>query len=85
MEQKMRFGVVLGNTEKKLGPDYEQLLRVFFSCFQGRKYSKFAVRIMSFSERQMKLFMTSLLQTVQKLEEKIYLLQPLITMSTKVN
>ena len=30
------FGPV-GNTEKKLGADYEQLLRVFFSCFQGQK------------------------------------------------
>ena len=30
------FGLV-GNTEKRLGADYEQLLRVFFSCFQGQK------------------------------------------------
>ena len=29
------FGPV-GNTEKKLGADYEQLLRVVFSCFQGQ-------------------------------------------------
>ena len=30
----------LGNqasTEKKIGADYEQLLRVFFSCFHGQK------------------------------------------------
>ena len=30
------FGPV-GNTEKKLGANYEQLLRVVFSCFQGQK------------------------------------------------
>ena len=30
------FGPV-GNTEKKIGADYEQVLRVFFSCFQGQK------------------------------------------------
>ena len=40
MEQKMRFGLVLGRLEilkKRLGADYEKLLRVFFSCFQGQK------------------------------------------------
>ena len=40
MEQKMRFGLVLGSLavlKKKLGADSEQLLRVFFSCFQGQK------------------------------------------------
>ena len=26
-----------GSTEKKLGVDYEQLLRTFFSCFNGQK------------------------------------------------
>ena len=39
MEQKMRFGLVLGRLailKKKLGADYEQLLRVFFSYFQGQ-------------------------------------------------
>ena len=39
MEQKMRFGLVLGRLailKKKMGADYEQLLRVFFSCFQGQ-------------------------------------------------
>jgi hypothetical protein len=30
------FGLV-GNTEKKLGADYEQLLMVVFSCFQGQE------------------------------------------------
>ena len=30
------FGPV-GNTEKKIGADYEQLLRTVFSCFQGQK------------------------------------------------
>ena len=35
MEQKMRSGFEpVGNTEKKLGADYEQQ-RVVFSCFQG--------------------------------------------------
>ena len=27
----------VGNTEKKIGADYEQLLRAFFSCFHGQK------------------------------------------------
>ena len=26
----------VGNTEKKIGADYEQLLRSVFSCFQGQ-------------------------------------------------
>ena len=30
------FGPV-GNTEKKIGANYEQLLRAVFSCFQGKK------------------------------------------------
>ena len=30
------FGPV-GNTEKKIGADYEQLLRVFFHVFRGEK------------------------------------------------
>ena len=39
MEQKMRFGLVLGEMAilKKMRADYEQLLRVFFSCFQVQK------------------------------------------------
>ena len=43
MEQKLRFGLVLGRLavlEKIIGPDYKQLLRSFFSCFQEKK--KFA-------------------------------------------
>ena len=38
MEQKMRFGLV-GNTEKKMGADYEKLLRVVFFMFSGAKKS----------------------------------------------
>ena len=40
MEQKMRFGLVLVHLailKKKLGADYEQLLRVFFYVFRGKK------------------------------------------------
>ena len=39
MEQKMRFGLVLGLLAilKKLGADYEQLSRVVISCLQGQK------------------------------------------------
>ena len=33
------FGPI-GNTEKKMGADYEQLLRAVFSCFQGKKRVK---------------------------------------------
>ena len=29
----------VGNTEKKIGADYEQLFRAVFSCFQGQKKS----------------------------------------------
>ena len=38
MEQKMRFGLVLGRLAilKKMVADYEQLLRAIFSCFQGQ-------------------------------------------------
>ena len=42
MEQKMRNWLVLEQLailKKKLGADYELLLRVFFSCFQGEKKS----------------------------------------------
>ena len=35
MEQNMRFGLI-GNTEKKIGADYEQLLRAVFLCFVGK-------------------------------------------------
>ena len=40
MEQNMRFGLILGRLAilKKNGwADYEHLLRVVFSCFQGQK------------------------------------------------
>ena len=38
-EKYLRFGLVLGRLAmlKKNWADYEQLLRVFFSCFQGQK------------------------------------------------
>ena len=40
MEQELRFGLDLGRLavlKKKVWADYEQLLRVFFSCFQEQK------------------------------------------------
>jgi hypothetical protein len=39
VEQKMRFGLVLGWLAilKKMGADYEQLLRMVFSCLQQKK------------------------------------------------
>ena len=40
MEQKLRFGLVLGRLailKKKFGPDYKQLLWSVFSCFQAQK------------------------------------------------
>ena len=40
MEQELRFGLVLGRLavlKKRVWADYEQLLRVVFSCFQGQK------------------------------------------------
>jgi hypothetical protein len=40
MEQKMIFGLVLGQLailKRTLEADYEQLLRVAFSCFHGQK------------------------------------------------
>ena len=39
MEQNMKFGLILGWLAilKKMGANYEQLLRSFFSCFQGQK------------------------------------------------
>jgi hypothetical protein len=49
MEQKMRFGQILGRLAvlKKMGADYEQLSRVFFSCFQGQKNNlNFSKRIL---------------------------------------
>ena len=38
------FGPV-GNTKKKLGADYEQLLRAVFSCFLGQKIGLFKKKI----------------------------------------
>ena len=35
------FGPPVSNTEKKIGADYEQLLRVIFSSFQGQKNNFF--------------------------------------------
>ena len=44
MEQNLRFGLILGrlaiHTEKKMGTDYEQLLRLVISCFRGQKNDK---------------------------------------------
>ena len=40
MEQELRFGLDLGRLavlKKKVWADYEQLLRVVSSCFQGQK------------------------------------------------
>ena len=38
MEQELRFGLDLG--QLAVWADYEQLLRVVFSCFQGQKKIK---------------------------------------------
>ena len=42
MEQIIRFGLFLGQLAvlKKIGADYEQLLRTIFSCFHGQKQNK---------------------------------------------
>ena len=40
MEQNVRFGLILGRLAMlkiKNWANYEQLLRAFFSCFQGQK------------------------------------------------
>ena len=41
MKQELRFGLDLGRLavlkRKRVWADYEQLLRVVFSCFQGQK------------------------------------------------
>ena len=50
MEQKMTYGLVLGRLailKKKLGADYEQLLRVFFHVFRGKKNLIFFVNIVA--------------------------------------
>ena len=51
MEQKMQFGLVLGGLAvliKTTWADYEQLLRAFFSCFQGQKMFIFFKNIFCF-------------------------------------
>ena len=40
------FGPV-GNTEKKIGADYEQLLRAVFSCFHGQFYKRDIMQLFS--------------------------------------
>ena len=43
MEQELRFGLDLDQLtvlKKRVRADYEQLLRVFFSCFKGQKNVK---------------------------------------------
>ena len=40
MEQELIFGLDVGQSavlKKKVWADYEQILRVVFSCFQGQK------------------------------------------------
>ena len=49
MEQKMRFGLILGwlaILKKRMGADYEQLLRVVFSSFQEQKNDFFLKNIL---------------------------------------
>ena len=41
------FGPPVSNTEKKIGADYEQLLRVIFSSFQGQKNTYFFSNIVA--------------------------------------
>ena len=44
MEQKMRFGLILGRLailKKKIGADYEQLLRAVFLCFHEIFFLKY--------------------------------------------
>ena len=44
MEQLLRFGLDLGQLavlKKRIWANYEQLLRVVFSCFQGQKMLRF--------------------------------------------
>ena len=47
MEQKMRFGLILGQLailNKTIWANYEQLLREVFSCFQGQKMFSFFLK-----------------------------------------
>ena len=50
MEQKMRFGLVLGRLailKKKLGADYEQLLKgVFFMLSGAKTFFRFLKKIL---------------------------------------
>ena len=48
IEQKMRFGLVWGQLAilKKMEADYEQLLSVVFSCFQGQKNDLIFLKIL---------------------------------------
>ena len=49
MGQELRFGLDLGQVavlKKRLWADYEQLLRVAFSCFQGQKNVTFLKKTM---------------------------------------
>ena len=43
MKQKMEFGLILGRLAilKKIGADYEQLLRAVYSCFREKKSLEF--------------------------------------------
>ena len=51
MEHELRLGLDLGRLavlKKRVWADYEQLLRVFFSCFQGqKKFLKFFKNIVA--------------------------------------
>jgi hypothetical protein len=45
MEQELRFGLVLGITEKKVWADYEQRLRAVFYVFMTKKKLKLFLKI----------------------------------------
>ena len=66
MGQELRFRMDLGGVavlkKKRLWADYEQLLRVAFSCFQGQKNVTFSKKQCSVSTKKlhnMKLFFFS--------------------------
>ena len=51
MEQELRFGLDLNRLavlKKRVWANYEQLLRVFFSCFLGQKKLHFFKNIVAF-------------------------------------
>ena len=56
MDQNMRFGLILGNTEKKNLADYEQLLRPVFSCVCGQKKLYLKKKHCSVYARNLKFF-----------------------------